>query len=435
MIWLVYNLFFVIGFILVLPYYLFRMIRRGGYWRDFEQRLGIYSSGIRRRLAETPRVWVHSVSVGELFVALSFIKAYRAAHPQQQFVLTVNTSTAHKLARERLDPRDVLLYFPVDVPWVIRRVLNRIRPVKLVLVECEIWPNLLRKAHRRGTELYLINGRLSDHSFHGYRRLKPWVRPVMQLFSAMGVQGTEDARRFAVIGAPPDRIHRLGSAKYDGALDSAVDAAAARAVLDRIQVPQDALILTAGSTWPGEERALLEACAQLKPEFPRLFPVLVPRHFERAPELLRLFAELKLKGARRSRLADESTEGLPDLLLVDTTGELMNFYAVADLVFVGKSLPPNRGGQNPIEPAALSRPVIVGPHMENFPAVMEDFKEADALRQIHSTEELVPVLRELLQDRERRRELGERAGRCVQARAGVLSRSVAQVLRNSGETE
>jgi 3-deoxy-D-manno-octulosonic-acid transferase len=423
MIWLIYNLIFPLVFLCMLPYFLMRMCRRGGYRAGFAQRFGIYAPEIKAKLAAHEYVWVHSVSVGEILVAFAFMAAYRKAYPHTRFVLTTNTSTAHKMASSRLDARDVLLYFPIDLMGIVARVLRMVDPVKLVLVECELWPNLLRMAARRGVPLCLINGRMSDNSFKGYKRISFLTRPIMGLFEAVCVQSERDAERYRELGVREARLHQLGSAKFDVARVSKNAQEKGRAVLRQLGVKDGSPVLVGGSTWPGEESLLIDAYLSLRATHPDLFLVLVPRHFERAPELLALFEEKGVSCVRRSELNGESV-AMPDLLLVDTTGEIMNFYASADVVFVGKSFAPNHGGQNPIEPAACGKPVLVGPNMENFPSVLADMLHGGALIQLLEPEELESEIERLLSDPAERELQGRKASRLVADKCGVMAETV-----------
>lgn len=424
MIWIFYNLLFPVAFLLLLPKFTARMLKRGGYKKHFEQRLGIYGHGVRAMLAEGPRIWIHAVSVGELFVALRFIEEYRKQNPDARFVVSTNTSTGHSLAEQKLDSRDVLIYFPVDLPWVMHRALNAIRPLMLILVECEFWPNLVRQAHRRGIPVSLINGRISDSSFKGYMRLRPFTRRLLELIDPVCVQGRQDADRMIAMGARPATVQTLGTAKYDLPPPDADAATSARAVLRSLAVPDDALILLGGSTWSGEEEALCKIYKTLREKHPALFLVLVPRHAERRDEVQKAVEDQGLSMALRS--AGATSGAAPDVLVVDTTGELMSFYAAADVVFVGKSLC-EHGGQNPIEPALFGKAVVVGPNMENFPSVMDDFLSAGALRQADGFQTLGKTIAELLSDSEARRKLGDAARRVIENHRGVITRMVEQI--------
>jgi 3-deoxy-D-manno-octulosonic-acid transferase len=426
MIWIFYNLLFPLVFLLMLPKFLRRMARRGGYRRHFEQRVGIYGENTTVRLAEARHIWIHAVSVGELFVALRFIEEYRKQNPDARFVLSTNTSTGHALAEQKLDSRDVLIYFPIDLPVVMNRVFNIIKPLKLILVECEFWPNLVRQAHKRGIPVALINGRISDSSFKGYMRLRPFTRRLLAMIDPVCMQGRQDAERILAMGARPETVKMLGTAKYDLPPPAADADIKARAVLKKISVPENALILLGGSTWPGEEEALCKIYKNLRAQHPELFLVLVPRHAERRDEVVKAIEAQGLSFVLRSRMNSEKEK--PDVLVVDTTGELMSFYAAADVVFVGKSLC-EHGGQNPIEPALFGKAVVVGPNTENFPSVMDDFLSANAIRQAADFKTLEKTVAELLADSSARTRLGEAAYGVIESRRGVITQMVEEAGR------
>ncbi|MBI9021066.1 MAG: 3-deoxy-D-manno-octulosonic acid transferase [Verrucomicrobia bacterium] len=424
MIWILYNLLFPIAFLLMLPKFLSRMARRGGYKKHFEQRLGIYGQGTTSRLDDARRIWIHAVSVGEIQVALRFITAYREKNPDIHFVVSTNTSTAHALGKKEMDPRDVLIYFPVDMPFVMKRAFDAINPLKLILVECEFWPNLIRQGNRRGIPVSLINGRISDSSFRGYMKLRSLIRRLLELIDPICVQGRQDAERTIAMGARPETVKILGTAKYDLPTPAADADAAARDVLRKISVSQCAQILLGGSTWPGEEDVLCEIYKNLKVSHPDLFLVLVPRHAERRDEVAKALEAQQLSFVLRSRMNGGAEK--PDVLVVDTTGELMSFYAAADVVFVGKSLC-EHGGQNPIEPALFGKAIVVGPNMENFPSVMDDFLSEEALLQVSDFQTLEKTIEKLLSDAAALEQLGAAAQQVVESRRGVIDKMVEAV--------
>lgn len=423
MLWIIYNLLFPVVFLFMLPKFLARMVRRGGYWQHFEQRIGHFGTQTKARIREHRRIWVHAVSVGEIYVGLKFIKAYRAAHPEARFALSTTTSTAHAIGRKEVDPRDVLFYFPVDLPIVIKKVLGIINPERIVLVEGEFWPNLIRLADNAGIPISLVNGRMSESSYKGYRRLRSLTADVLRRIDPICVQGEVDADRMIGIGAPPDQVHRMGTVKFDVAERDPAGEAVAREVMQKINVPEDAVVLLGGSTWPGEEAVLCELYQKLRAGHENLFLVIVPRHVERADEVIHTFDEHNLSYVRRSRLDAFEKSERPDVLFIDTTGELRNFYSVADIIFVGKSLM-QHGGQNPIEPAMYGKAVVVGPNMENFPSVMPAFLEKDAVLQVEDVNSLGDAISGLLADETERKELGERAGAVVSGNQGVMERTV-----------
>lgn len=423
MLWVIYNLLFPVVFLFMLPKFISRMLKRGGYGQHFEQRIGHFGTQTKARLREQKRIWVHAVSVGEIYVALRFIKAYRTAHPDAFFALSTTTSTGHAIARSELDPKDVLFYFPVDLPFIITKVLRIIDPLRIVLVEGEFWPNLIRLADRRNIPVSLINGRMSKKSYKGYRKLKSLTADVLGCIDPVCVQGAVDAERLIGIGARPESVHVMGTVKFDVAERDPAGEQTAQEIMRRIHVPGDAVVLLGGSTWPGEEAVLCELYKKLKAGNENLFLVLVPRHVERTDEVIRCLEEQGLSFACRSQVEVGRTPVRPDVLLVDTTGELRNFYSVADIIFVGKSLL-EHGGQNPIEPAMYGKAVVVGPNMENFPAVMDAFLGQKAIQQVESIETLDSAVKMLLSEPSAREELGRRAAAVVAENRGVIERTV-----------
>ncbi|MBN2683917.1 MAG: 3-deoxy-D-manno-octulosonic acid transferase [Pontiellaceae bacterium] len=421
--WFFYNLLFPIVFICMLPKFISRMLKRGGYGQHFEQRIGHFGHNTKARLREHRRIWVHAVSVGEIYVALRFIKAYRQKYPEAFFALSTTTSTAHAIGRKEIDERDVLFYFPVDLPVIIRKVLRIINPVRIVLVEGEFWPNLIRLADKQGIPISLINGRMSASSHKGYRRLRALTADVLQRIRPICVQGEQDAERMIDIGAPADQIHIMGTVKFDVAELDPQGALAAESVLRKLHVLGNTLILLGGSTWPGEESILLDIYLRLRERHPELFLVLVPRHMERSNEVVDLLNSNNVSFARRSTMNESQAASTPDILLIDTTGDLRNFYAQADIVFVGKSLC-DHGGQNPIEPAMEGKAVLVGPNMENFPAVMAELLQHEAILQINSETELETTIERLIQNNKERLELGRKAAQTVEINRGVIGRTI-----------
>jgi 3-deoxy-D-manno-octulosonic-acid transferase len=300
MVWFLYNILFIVGFVLMMPRFLYRMARRGGYARDFGQRFVWYGSDVRAQLAEGGRIWIHAVSVGEIFIALKFMNDWRIRRPDLRFVLTTTTSTAHAIGRRNVKAPDVLLYFPLDIPWVMRRVLDAIRPRALIMVELELWPNLVRLAKRRGLPIMLVNGRISDHSFRGYNKLRAFTRRILPMIDLLCVQSETDRKRFLHLGAREQAVRIMGSAKYDVATADVSGAAKARAVLESAGLSDGGPYLLGGSTWRGEEAILLDALMALRGRCPSLVLLLAPRHAERTPSVLEEIEARNLHVVRRS---------------------------------------------------------------------------------------------------------------------------------------
>ncbi|NKB24431.1 MAG: glycosyltransferase [Kiritimatiellae bacterium] len=427
--WFLYNTLFVIGFTLMLPHFLYRMCKRGGYFKDFGQRLGLYDADLLTRFKQNKRIWVHAVSVGEVFAGLRLMQEIRARVPNKRFVLSVTTSTGHAIARKQLSDADDLVYFPLDFPFIIKRVLNFLHPEMIILVEAEFWPNLIRKAKEKDIPLVLVNGRISDSSYRGYSKLRIFTKNILGLINPIFVQSPGDKKKLINLGAPEEQIHVIGSAKYDVPEQEIAGEEKAKEVLHTACISDDAVILLGGSTWEGEEEALVHIYKRLKEDYPLLTLILVPRHAERSEEVMKTIQIGGLRGMRRTDLVrlDSVSEEKPDVLLVDTTGELKHFYACADIIFVGKSLT-QHGGQNIIEPALYGKPILVGPNMENFPVVMQDFHDADAIWQIKTKKDLQEAVRSLLQNSDLRSKYGENAARLLQEKRGAIRETVNRFL-------
>ena len=423
--WFIYNVVFALGYPLMAPYYLARMWRRGGYRRGFLERFARYRPEVAAKLSGRRRVWVHAVSVGEMFVALGLVERLRARRPDLAFVVSTTTSTGHRLAMERLHADDVLIYFPMDFPWIVRRALGRIRPLAFVLVETEVWPNLIRAVKRAGIPLALVNGRVSDASFRGYRRLRWFFGEALACFDAILAQSADDKRRYETIGASPDRVRAIGSVKFDDAVAEATSQAV-DLLRGECGLAPNAVVFLGGSTWPGEDALLLSAFARLRANRPDLRLILVPRHAERADRVEREIREAGFACRRRSAVRGKGSGDPLDagtVLLVDTTGELKTFYALATVIFVGKSLTA-RGGQNMIEPAAIGKPVLVGPHTANFRSVVAEFKAADAMVEVPTGADLEKAVEGLLSDGAARNRYGTRARRVVERNRGAFVRTL-----------
>jgi 3-deoxy-D-manno-octulosonic-acid transferase len=421
---LIYNILFPLFFALSAPFYFLKMWRRGDWRRGLGQRFGFYDAGTKSRLAGGRTLWLHAVSVGEVNLCVRLISKLGPALPGWRFVTTTTTSTGMGELQRKLPPEVIKLYYPVDCFFTVRRALAAINPAALVLVEAEIWPNLLWRAQSLGLPLFLVNARVSEKSFGGYRRFGLLFRPLFHAFHGIGAQNEADAARLRELGARTEAVTVTGNLKFDDAPGAGPRALDAAALLEQLGVGPPARVLVAGSTHAGEEMLLAEQCCRLRPRFPDLFPVLVPRHFERAKALAGQLRAAGLNYARRSELTPgmRPVPGTLDGLLVDTTGELRSFYETATLVFVGKSLAA-RGGQNPIEPGAAGRAMIFGPHMENFRAIAEDFVKSGGAVQVVDAAGLEQTLADLLENKPRRDDLGRRALSVVRRNQGAVSRT------------
>jgi len=415
-----YNLAFPFVLLVLLPGFLFRMLKRGKYRHKFGQRFAIYSPRVRQKLAPGGWTWVHAVSVGEVLIALKLIGEMRRRDPTLRIVLSTTTSTGFFLAdKERSDWLEPI-YNPIDFLWVARHAVRIIRPARLILVEAEIWPNLTAEAQRFGARLILVNARLSPRSEARYRRVRPLVSGLFNQLDLLCVQDPIDAERWEALGVEKGKIQCPGSIKFDDQEGQQKQGRDFRPGLRALGVAEDAIILLAGSTHQGEEEILGAMVVRLRRDFPKLFPVIVPRHAERWREVREDLRQAGLTVALRQ--GDLATVENPEALLVNTTGELRDWYDCADVVFVGKSLTA-RGGQNPAEAIAAGKAVVVGPHMENFSNLVSQLVRARGLVQVADAEELEIALRELLAHPEEAAALAGRGRECLRFHRGATVRT------------
>ncbi len=418
---LIYRLFFPLVFLALLPGFLLRMFRRGSFREKFGQRLGRYDAAERARFSGGRWVWIHSISVGETLIALKLARELHTHAPHFQIALSVTTTTGLALARESAGEWLAALYNPIDSARCVRAALDLIRPEKFLLIEGEIWPHLVAECRARRIPVLLINARLSPRSERRMRAARRWVGPIFRLLDAVCVPENEDIARWQSLGVSAEKIHVTGSIKFDSASGAPTREAEFRALLAPLGVNASTRILLGGSTWAPEEKTLAEMLPRLRREFPDLFLILVPRHVERTAEILRTLAPLRIALRSALPLAQPC-----DVLLVDTTGELRDWYALATVVFIGKSLPAvaQPGGQNPAEPAALGKPVLFGPRMENFAALVELITAHDAARTVADPAFLESEIAALLRDPAARIAMGAAAQAALATHRGATQRTV-----------
>jgi 3-deoxy-D-manno-octulosonic-acid transferase len=424
-----YNILFLIFFALAAPYYFWRMRRRGDWQRGFGERFAIYDPAVKQALTNRHTIWIHAVSVGEVNLCTQLIHALEPRVPNLKFVVSCTTTTGMAELRRRLPTRITKIYYPVDRRKFVRRALATINPQAVILVEAEIWPNFIWRVSDLKIPLILANARLSDRSYPRYKKFGLIFRPLFAAFTGVGCQNEDDAQRLREVGCRPEAVRVVGNLKFDAAKLTEVHSLNVRGLLRQIGVPDDAPILVAGSTHDGEEVLLTDLCRRLREKFPKLFLILVPRHFERCKDLAQKLRGTGVKFMLRSEIFPNTKleAGALDCLLVNTTGELKFFYEPADIVFVGKSLTA-LGGQNPIEPGAQGKAIICGPNMQNFADITRSFLRKHAAVQVKSPEELERVLGELLADAPRRAALGRAALQVVSENLGAVERTVAMIL-------
>jgi len=420
---LVYNLAFPVVLVLLLPGFLIRMLRRGKYRHKFWQRFGIYSPRVLERIGGGGRTWVHAVSVGEVMIALKLIQALREAEPERAFVLSTTTSTGFKLAARAKSPALEPIYNPLDFLLSARRAVRTIRPDVLILVEAEVWPNIVCEARASGARAALVNARLSQRSERRFRMARWITAPVFNQLNLLCLQEPDDVARWESLGVDRSRLEVTGSIKFDeGTPRPPRDF---RPALRALGVGDDAPILLGGSTFEGEEAILGGVFSELRKSHPDLFLILVPRHFERSAGVT---AQLEKLGLRVARRTQPGGGGRPDVLVVDTTGELRDWYACATVVFIGKSLTA-RGGQNPAEPVAAGVPVVMGPNMQNFATLAGQFLRHEWALEAADAGSLRLAVDRLLSDAGLRARMAANAAACLEVHRGATLRTVAALAR------
>jgi len=417
MLWL-YRVLFLPALIFAAPYYLLRMRRRGGYRRHFKQRLGAVQS-LPTKNPQVRRIWLQAVSVGEMLAIGPLLEAFKG-DPEVEFYLTTTTSTGFKLARERYQEHTTGIgYFPIDWWWFSARAWRVIQPDLVILTEGERWPEHVHQAVRRGVPVVSVNSRLSDRS---YRRMKRWkwaMKSMLGGITRILACSEHDAERFRELGFERSKVQVTGNIKLDLTLPliSETERKTLRAQLGLGEEP----ILLGSSTWPGEEAVMVQTLRRLREEGINCRLLLVPRHAERRKEIEGLLRDSGMSFHLRTR---GNAPGLVDVAVADTTGELRRLTQLAELVFVGKSLPPHDEGQTPVEAAALGKPLIFGPGMSNFRVIAQDLLHGGAAQQIGSARELADAALLLFKEPAKRAAMAKAAQTWHRANAGAVARTV-----------
>jgi len=401
---------------MILVYCLYSSWRKGWRREGIAERFGIYDAGMLSALDGQKTIWVHAVSVGETIAVMPLLKGLKAEFPERKIVLSNGTETGHKVALT-LNEADLCIYFPFDFRFAVRRLLELIHPSLILVVETEIWPNFLRTAREMGIPVVMVNGRISDRSFGSYLRLRWFFSRILSDYACFCMQTCEDARRIVAMGAPPDRVEVTKNLKYDLPVAS-FSPTEKQDIRSSFHIPPGVSVVTTGSTHEGEDETVISVYRRLLAEGKELFLILAPRHPERVPQVAELLRREGVPFTLRSKL--DGRCGLfraGELLLVDTVGELMRFYTVSDVAFVGGSLVPT-GGHNVLEPASLRVPVLFGPHMNNFRESASLILAYGGGLQVRDGEELATVLGTLLDDEAKRRAMGDSGARLMEENSG-----------------
>ncbi len=433
--YLIYSILMIAWGILLIPVFFYKAWRYQKYLPGLRQRLGHLPDSLRSD--GRPTIWFHSCSVGETLSVQPLVHALHLRFPEARFVFSTITNTGQVIAKQRFAKygEGNSFFFPIDLASIARRVLDWIRPVMIIIIDTEIWPNVLHEACRRGVSVVLVNGRVSAASFRYYRWARPILRNVFQNYRVLMMKSDEDAARIRYMGASPDKVVVTGNIKYDKDLvEKEVTEAQARSLDAALGLGADsAPLIVAGSTHPGEEVVLIDVLSRVRrtPGLEKTRLLLVPRHPERFDAVAELITSAGFTVKRRTDPNGSSPEAI---LLLDTLGELATAYRFATIAFVGGTLI-QHGGQSILEPALYAKPIVIGPSMENFPQIIDEFRGRGAVRQISATEadkaaqasELSQVFIGLLQDKSAREALGRAASAVLEENRGAAGRTIDKI--------
>jgi 3-deoxy-D-manno-octulosonic-acid transferase len=421
-----YNLLLLVAALFAVPFYGSRMLFRGKYRKSFGPKFGAPYPANPSPMEGEPRIWVHAVSVGEVTAAAPIVEALRRRLPGACIVVSTSTETGQEMARRLIPAATAHIYYPLDIPQVVRRVVERVNPDLFVPVETELWPNFIRICRARGTRIVMANGRLSPRSFRRYHSTRLFWKGTLLDLDEAGMISETDGKRLAALGMPAERIHILGNAKYDG-LAARVSPAIEKEIAGRLGMAPGDQALVAGSTHEGEEAVILTVYRRLLELRPDLKLILIPRHIERGAAVADLVRQAGFSDCiRMSEINAGRKRSGERIVLIDVIGELFKVYSLATVVFCGGSLVP-KGGQNILEAAAWGKVVLYGVHMDDFRDELALVEEAGAGIAVANGEALFTEIRNLLDHPERLRQKGEAGRQAVEANRGAAERYAALI--------
>lgn len=417
-----YSIGFHVAFVLALPWIIWVGWRKGKMRDGLGERFGALSRPWVSEVASKGPIWIHAVSVGEAQMLPPLLSRLKQTYPEIPVVVSTNTVTGHQIAAAQADAAGAF-YVTFDFPWAVLKILNTLKPRMLVIIETEIWPNLIHRTAKKGIPVVFLNGRISDRSYHRYIRVKPFLKHLFSDAAAFGMRSERDAAKVINLGATRHRVRVMGNLKFESAHQLLSSEPIKRAELG---LRESDFVIVAGSTFPGEEEALLNVYSRLRDNHPELRLVLVPRHPERFEEAAKAIESAGFPIGRRSEGIPQAEEYTEDaVILIDVMGELKRIYRIADATFIGKSLgltPAGKGGQNPLEAAAWSKPILCGPHMANFQDVFEDICRAGGMDVVETEVELELGIENLILDAEIRTQMGQAAFSVIEQSLGAADR-------------
>jgi len=436
---ILYNAVFIIFGIFYLPYFLVT----GRYKYGISDRFGFLPENVKAICSKQKIIWVHAVSVGEAKVAGILAPLLRKAFPSYTLLFSTVTHTGNKIARLAAAENEGVFYLPFDISFITDRVVNLVKPEIFISTETELWPNLIYSLYKSGARLVLTNGRISNRSYPRYKKCKFFISKLLEKFSLVLMQSSQDAARIISLGAPEEKVFVTGNLKFDIPL---VDCDSKRAELrEKLNLSEKEILIVAGSTHRGEEEDIINCFVKLEKEYNNIRLLIAPRHIERAQEIENLLSKYGFKSMKvsllnlqsdcpesldfaRDKLRQGETCSLKPILILDTMGELKSMYSASDIVFVGKSLV-KKGGQNPIEPASLGKPIIFGRYMFNFQDAVKIFLENNAGIEVEDRKGLYSAVKFLLDNPEERKKLGANAREAIGKSSGASQKTIDLIIK------
>ena len=418
---ILYNILLFIAAVVTIPYYATKMILTGKYRKSLGPKLGFMSHKIFEEMKGSPRIWIHAVSVGEVTAAAPVVASLRTYFPEACIVFSTSTATGQEMARRIATTATSFIYYPLDIPWVVTKIIRRVRPDVVILTETELWPNFIRSCKEQGGKIIMVNGRISPRSFKRYAISRFFWKVILNAIDEMGVISEIDEERLKALGMPSSRIHVMGNAKYDS-LAAKASPEVQKEIERRLNLAKGERVFVAGSTHEGEEKIILDVYQSLLNKYPDFKLIIIPRHPERGQRVRTLAREngfedcitmTEINGGK-SRMGER-------IIIIDVIGELFKVYSLATVVFCGGSLMP-KGGQNILEPAAWGKVIFYGPSMEDFREEKELLEKTGAGIMIESAAELRDRILELLSDPETLTVRGEAGRKMVIANMGAAEK-------------
>jgi 3-deoxy-D-manno-octulosonic-acid transferase len=423
-----YNILLGLAALVAVPYFVLKMMITGKYRKSLGPKFGFNRPEVFEDMKGSPRIWVHAVSVGEVTAAAPIVASLREHFPDACIVLSTGTETGQEMARRIVPQATAFIYYPLDIPWVVRKVIHQVNPDIFIPTETELWPNFIRICRDSGVKMIMVNGRISPRSFKRYAMTRFFWKRVLRAIDEIGVISEVDAERLKIIGMPPFRVHVLGNAKYDS-LAAKASPVLQEEISRKLNIPKGDKVFVAGSTHEGEESIVLAVFARLLKVYPEFKLIIIPRHIERGQAVL---AMLRGGGFEDSITMTEIESGRrrvdERVVVIDVIGELFKVYSLATVVFCGGSLVP-KGGQNILEPAAWGKVIFYGPFMDDFRDEKGLLEKSGAGITVRNAEELLAGILKTVSDPEELVRRGERGRSVLVANMGAAER-YAEMIRS-----